>query len=380
ETALETLGVKAQTLYAYVSRGQIRAITDPEDPRRSLYARHDVERQVQKRQRPRRRADVAAGTISWGEPVLESSISTVRDGDLLFGNARAVDLAETFSLEEIAGHHWQYLYTDNVTECTVIPPRETAKARGVAWLAAEAAQAPPSIDRNGEALAREASRLLSGFADAMIGERGQGPIHLRLAQSWGLSGEVADLVRRALVLISDHELNASTFAVRVAISTGASLAAGVLAGFAALSGPLHGEASVVTRQHLQEALRHSNPEAAARFLLERPGATLGFGHPLYPEGDVRAKALFEQMTLPPELSELIARVEEITGRKANGDVAFAALTMLYRLSMEASATLFAVGRMTGWLAHAQEQQRSGQLIRPRARFVPPGRGSKRVLS
>ncbi|MFM8375003.1 MAG: citrate/2-methylcitrate synthase, partial [Phenylobacterium sp.] len=77
-----------------------------------------------------------------------------------------------------------------------------------------------------------------------MAETDSGPIHLRLAKAWrlGPGGPGADLIRRALVLLADHELNPSAFAARVAASTGASLAACALAGLAALSGPRHGGA------------------------------------------------------------------------------------------------------------------------------------------
>ena len=70
ETALERLQVRPQTLYAYVSRGRLKAHADPADPRRSLYSAADIAALIERRMRGRKRADVAAGAIAWGEPML----------------------------------------------------------------------------------------------------------------------------------------------------------------------------------------------------------------------------------------------------------------------------------------------------------------------
>src|SRR5690606_35288112 len=111
-------------------------------------------------------------------------------------------------------------------------------------LAARAGVDPPARGRHPLALAVEAATLLDVVADAIAGEAGSGAIHTRLSLAWGQGpgGAGCDLIRRALVLIADHELNASAFAARVAASTGASLAASALAGLATLSGPRHGGA------------------------------------------------------------------------------------------------------------------------------------------
>src|SRR5690606_21212995 len=111
----------------------------------------------------------------------------------------------------------------------------------LAALAQLAALAPPSLGRGPLVLRRDAALVFHALADALLGP-GDGPMHVRLADRFG-NPAVADPLRRALVLLADHELNASTFTARVAISTGASLAAGALAGLATLNGPLHGTAA-----------------------------------------------------------------------------------------------------------------------------------------
>src|SRR5690606_5038667 len=114
-----------------------------------------------------------------------------------------------------------------LTRSEASPPEDPIAAAFMA-LAARAAVDPSTEARGQSALRAEASRVLGLMADALIGG-GPGPLHQRLANHFGRP-EAAETLRQALVLLADHELNASTFAARVAVSTGASLASGVLAG------------------------------------------------------------------------------------------------------------------------------------------------------
>ena len=97
----ERLGIKPQTLYAYVSRGRIEARPDPDDPRRSLYRADDIERLLQQKLRGRRTAEVAQGAIAWGEPVLASAITAIQGGRLYYRGADAARLAESETLEAV---------------------------------------------------------------------------------------------------------------------------------------------------------------------------------------------------------------------------------------------------------------------------------------
>src|SRR5580693_4162023 len=102
EEALTRLRVRPQTLYAYVSRGRVRAEPDPAEPRRSRYRASDIASLSEKKSRGRKAGDVARAAIAWGEPVLASAITTVRDGRLYYRGQDAVRLAETATLEEVA--------------------------------------------------------------------------------------------------------------------------------------------------------------------------------------------------------------------------------------------------------------------------------------
>lgn len=376
EMARARLGVRPQTLYAYVSRGRLRVRPDPEDPRRSLYRAADISALNERKARGRKAADVAASAIAWGEPVLDSAITTVSGGRLYYRGRDAVELSGTETLESVArllrgGDGAALKRTDRPTPLDMADMR----ARAFAALAVRAGADPPARGRHPLALSVEAATLLDVLADAVAGEIGGGAIHDRLASAWGhhATSRASDLIRRALVLLADHELNASTFAARVAASTGASLAACALAGLAALSGPRHGGAPAAVRGLLTEAAG-VGPEAAVAARLAEDRVIPGFGHPLYPEGDPRAEALIDRLSLPAEVQALRTAVLAQTGMAANVDFALVALGESLNLPADAPFALFAVARCAGWIAHAMEQGQTDQLIRPRARYVGPAPG------
>ena len=372
EEALERLGVQRQTLYAYVSRGLLRARADGDDPRRSLYAAADIIRLKGRRRGARRRSEVAASAIAWGEPVLESAISTVRDGRLIVRGRAVEDLARRATLEDVAALLWQAEAPSAFASQGApagMSEGASAKARAFSMLARRAGSDAPSLGRSPAALAADAWSLLSEFADALAGKAGRGPIHERLARVWRLEARGAQLVRRTLVLMADHELNPSTFAVRIAASTGAPLAACALAGLSTLAGPLHGEAASRALAQMDVLLAAKDVSAEARAMVARGDQIAGWSHPLYPDGDPRAVDLLAALKPRAAIARVLQALQVVTGDRPNCDAALAALTRDLKLPDEAPFTLFALGRITGWLAHAMEQRANGRIIRPRARYI-----------
>lgn len=385
--ALAVLQVLPQTLYANVSRGKVRARPDDVDPRRSLYHRDDVLRMA-RRSNGRRKVDaVSAQAMQYGDPVLSTALSTAADGRLLYRGHDAAELAHTATLEDVAALLWgcEPALVYAATAAVSLPAQGLATAPASALAAAllalaqRSASDPPSLGQTLPALHAQAASVLATVMWALTGpqpgmhtepQTGAPPtISVRLARAWHREPH-HDLLRRTLVLMADHELNASTFATRVAISTGASLAAGVLAGFTTLTGPLHGGAPAQLAQLLALADQAGAPQAVRQWLAS--GRALpGFGHPLYPEGDPRAGALLPLLPQVPAYTALAATAREQAGELPSIDFALSLLAHTCRLPPDAPLILFALGRCAGWLAHALEQVQTGQLIRPRARYVGP---------
>jgi citrate synthase len=370
--ALRELKVRPQTLYAYASRGQVGVRRDPDDPKRSLYRSEDVAALVARRRRGRRPDAIAASTIWLGEPIIATTISTIHAGRLYYRGRDAVALAETATLEEAAALLW---------DAPTLPRFESGRASPVArggsgWtrayaaLAAAAATGTPVFGRAANVLRDEAAALVGCLATAFGAAPGKAPVHVRLATGWKVDKPAADLIRRALVLLADQELTTSAFAARVAASTGASLAACVLAGIATLSGPRHGGAPGRVKGMLREFER-GNVEAAVRRHLASGWSLPGFGHYLYPEGDPRAAALLGAFEMRPRLERVIASVCATTGQAPTIDVALTAFADRFDLPDDAPFALFSIGRSVGWLAQSIEQSASSTMIRPRARYVGP---------
>lgn len=365
DEALAALKVRPQTLYAYVSRGLIERRGDAGDPRRSLYRGADVEGLARRRARGRRTASIAASALSWGEPVIPTAIATVAHGELIFRGRRAVALAERMTLEEVAALLWG---GDDV----VTFPVQEADGDPFRSVAALVDGAPSMIGRPPAKLAGEAARCVATIA-AAFGASGDGPMHLRLARAWGLEADGADRVRRALVLLADHELNPSTFATRVAASTGAAMPACILAGLATLSGPKHGGAGAALAALLAEAEGAGTPAAIARWTALGHGLP-GFGHPLYPHGDPRAGALLALLMPDAAMAALRDGVADALELAPNLDFALLALVRALGLPANGSLALFAIARTVGWAAHAMEQVAAGATIRPRAIYQGPAGG------
>ena len=339
EAAIARLGIARASLYAYVSRGLIRARPDPTRPNRSVYSAVDLAALATRR--PRSRLAVAAEAIDFGTPVLTSAITAIANGQLLYRGRDAVRLAETATLEQTAALLWSAPVWPDPPRFT--PSSSTLPPLEAALTALASAHGPAIWRRPSAALHTDGAALLLRIAAAYAGTTRNAPLHVMLASAWGATAPAEDLIRRALVLCADHELNASTFAVRVVASTGAALA--------------------------DPALLADPAEGLAR-RLDRGESLPGFGHRLYPNGDPRAASLLDALAPGRWWRELIAATEAQTGERPNIDFALVALERECRLPDGAAFAIFALGRTAGWIAHALEQNAEGRLIRPRAR---PGR-------
>ena len=317
---------------------------------------------------------VATQAIGWGDPVLASGISTVANGRLWYRGRDAVELAKSATLEEVAGLLWESSAMRAQADPVAMKSGRTGTPIGrlLSAVSERAAIDPPSRGRSPAVLKSEAELLFGSLLASSLGTvtaRLDLPVHTHLAKAWR-KPQAQDILRRTLVLLADHELNASTFAVRAAASTGASLSACLLAGLATLTGPLHGGAARALSS-LLDAARQVGANDAVREWLNRGEPLPAFGHPLYPEGDPRAIALMRQFKLSGMFLAVRMAAEDLTGEPPNVDFALAALADAHALPRQAPFVIFALSRSVGWIAHALEQIAAGQLIRPRARYVGP---------
>ncbi|NLH82450.1 MAG: helix-turn-helix domain-containing protein [Phyllobacteriaceae bacterium] len=385
EAAAE-LNVSVATLYAYVSRGIIRSEAKA-GTRARRYSAADIRMLLEKNKIVSRKTDVA-DALSFGAPLLESEI-TFTDGKKLYFRGRDVSLlAQTCeSLESVAMLIWDCKGANVFAQ---MPPeipdsyapimdavgaeRSLVKCQALLPLLGERDVRAYDLSADGGARAgaivlRLMTALISGTRPSKIA------VHDVLSSAWRREKH-AHLLRSALILAADHELNASTFTVRVASSAGASLYHAVAAGLATLQGARHGGEIERTYRLLREILDSDlDPAEIVAASMRRGDVVPGFGHPLYPSGDPRARTLCAMMDevfaseQERSVLEAVAIAESIAGKHLNFDGALAVLTVQLGLPASSGLYLLAIGRVVGWVGHAIEQYRSQRLIRPRARYV-----------
>jgi citrate synthase len=184
----------------------------------------------------------------------------------------------------------------------------------------------------------------------------------------------------SLVLHADHELNASTFAARVAIATQSNVHAAVAAALSTLVGPRHGGASDRVIQMLEEIETPERVEDWVRNELDNRRRVMGFGHRVYRTTDPRSRhlrAMAEQMlaggpraSWADILSRLTAVMERERRLYPNVDLYAAVVNHELGIAPPFYTAIFACSRIVGWTAHALEQL-DGRMIRPVARYVGP---------
>jgi citrate synthase len=413
--AADQLGVKLGTLYAYVSRGWLKSYRRKVG-RQALYRRADIEalRGVVSTERGRRGRSLPAAS-SWvtvaqpksiddGAPgviVAESAVSSINEGKLAYRGYPIEEIVAHASFEEV---------------CLLLWSGERPVAEEIAALRAEihGAQMPPSVAEALAAVGDDAPpllRLAAVMPSLAAWDRRQPPrtridrakliisqLPLALAQppapgapgGPGMAGRLlgwvpgstcaeweVEALDRVLIACAEHELNASTFAARVIASTGADLFASVLSALCSLSGPIHGGACDRIESMFAEIESGARvDECLAGFTRDRR-LPPGFGHAIYPEGDPRA-ALLRQVAQSiakrrgRRLFEAALKVEAAVSKRErlrpNLDFYLTVCVRMLGFQRAMPAAIFAIGRASGWIAHALEQYADNRLIRPRMRY------------
>ncbi len=399
--AAKYLDIKVSSLYTYASRGLLQSVPGPKPGGRSKrYRRSDLDRLKARHDARSGHGAVAGGALRWGEPVLSTELTGIEpDAGLLYRGRPIADLLDQ-PFEAVAELLWtgalppvrpgwvtRGLGLVPVDLLSAVPPgTPPLPSLGVAvpvlaardderFGAAESAEL-----HRGRRLVRRMAALLAlgqdiGRCGPALGERTVAATVLR-ALGTETSEPAVAAVDRALVLCADHGLNASTFAARVAASTGADLYACISAALAALSGWRHGGACERVEALLDEVGRPDRAGEVIRARAARGETVPGFGHPLYEGGDPRTAPLVEVARElgadRPRVKILLAVVAEMAHlghAPPTLDIGLVGLSSALGLPRGSAEALFAIGRSAGWVAHALEQRRAGFLLRPRARYV-----------
>jgi citrate synthase len=406
--AARRLGVKPATLYAYVSRGVLTR-SRAGDGRASLFSADEVER-LARRGRPRRPAGVADITV-------ESAITELTADTLRYRGLDVMGLAVSRTFEEVA----ELLWTGELR-----PAREPWRARPAALTAGRAAQAalpagalplerlqvivpamaatdPLRLQLDQSAVVAAGRNIIAGMVDclppvtagdtasagstasagdtvaAMGGAVAAGPVAGRLWTRLCDRRASPGLLRAtsaALILLADHELAASTLAARAAASVRADPYAVVGTGLGAVSGALHGGASLGAESLMAAASGPDDVPRVVAELLRRGEKVPGFGHFVYRGGDPRATVLLDLIRrAAPKSGQLavadavLAEVRHKSLPEPNIDFALATLARVAGMVRGAGEAMFAVARTAGWVAHALEAYTGPGPLRPRAVYT-----------
>jgi len=371
------LQVSRATLYAYVSRGLIRSRARNGSTARE-YSIEDVERLTKQKSGRRDPSLVARRALAIdGLPVLESALTLIEAGRLYYRGKDAIALSREATFEAVAAALWagpfefrSDLHRPSQREREHLDTLPFAAA-GQRHLAAAAHRDRQADGSEPEQVRRTGARILGELTGLACRFEGSGPSVARnLSRAWKVPRSIGPKpLEVALILCADHELNVSAFTARAIASAGANLYMAIAGALAALSGQRHGGVTARVWDWLEEP---GEPEALLARRASAGEALPGFGHPLYPDGDPRAVRLMETCPDVPARARALAlsrAVHERTGLLPNIDFALATLGRCLKLPRRAPFTLFALGRTAGWVAHCLEQYATGELIRPRARYV-----------
>jgi citrate synthase len=182
-----------------------------------------------------------------------------------------------------------------------------------------------------------------------------------------------------LVLHADHELNCSAFSSRVTASSLSDIYSAVVSGIGALKGPLHGGANEQVMRMLVEIGNVDGAKKWVKAALEKKELVMGFGHRVYKNGDPRAKVLRQMskalckeagMSQYYDMSEVIDEtVKAEKGLLPNVDFYSATVYYSMGIPIDLYTPIFAVSRVSGWLAHIYEQYSNNRIYRPRGKWV-----------
>ncbi|MGW2817043.1 citrate/2-methylcitrate synthase [Streptomyces sp. NPDC001415] len=391
--AAERLGVKPETVYAYVSRGQLSSERTP-GGRGSTFDAKEVDALA----RRGGRREPGPGTPS-GELTFRTGLTLIDKDRYYFRGVDAVELATAYGFEEVAEWVWtgefthgprftapqQFLDAARLAVDALPVHSSTMDRLRVAAVAVSAAD-PLRFDLDPAAVLGCGRMLIPTLVGALptAGKRhrGEGRMAWQLWQR--LTPQLPDeqsirLLDTALALLIDHDLAASTLAARVAASARAHPYAVVSAGLGALEGPLHGAASGLAHRTLTEVLERGSAAPVVADHLRSGRRVPGLGHRLYTGEDPRARALFALLEAIPQASDALAAARDVvdttarhTALHANVDLALAVMSVAFGMPTEAGETVFAVARMAGWIAHALEEYAERPLrMRPSGHYTGP---------
>lgn len=410
DEAAARLGIKVETLYAYVSRGRVTRHRTAQGSRFDALEIEELAAQRGPKASVRRGSVVAKPLM-----VLDTDLAVIEDDELYFRGERAADLAMERTIEDVAAWVWTGQWgarlaapvSGDLTRAkrlVDVLPSEASRIDQLRAIALGLGVTDPwQTSASADALRLAGARFLLGVptllepadANPTHGARGSS----RAGASHGSAGSVAEtlwaslvpaalqpaspsqlrVINAALILTIDHDLAISTLAGRLAATGRASGYSVISAALGAFASRLHGGASIYAARLLRAVLAGTSVERALSEMIAFAGQVPGFGQPLYTTGDARAKLLLGLISGLPDGAEVAGAVGDlvaVVGRrselKPNVDLALAAIAVASGMRDDDGTLLFGLGRSVGWIAHALSELDEKPLrLRPQGRYVGP---------
>lgn len=354
------LGVKPQTVYAYVSRGLLTPVRRG-GPGGSLFDATAVQALRDGLTRPARRSAAAPVEV-------RTQITQIRGDRLAYRGRDAVELSRVSTFEDVCALLWgrdvhPALPTGRERSALqqvldALPPQTSVLDRFKHAVLLAGTTDPGRHDRRPGAVVSAGARALGHLVAALgVTEPATAPVSAHLAAALG-APSVTD-VDAALVLLADHDMAVSTTALRVAVSGGADIYSALLAALATADSPQHVTAASTAYGWLRSALE--DPRGALGQALAGDRPPVGFGHLVYERRDPRAEELYRRVAsrCSTEVTDAVDLLRtELLGRRGwpmTVDLPLALWALVEGLPREAGAAVFAVARTAGWTAHALEE-------------------------
>lgn len=400
---MQLLGIKAGTLYTYVSRGWIRS-TAGADKKLKLYSREDIEKLRTRGHAKSGERFTANDGLRWGEPILNTSITQLSPAGPKYRNRLAVDLVGAHcSFEVVAELLWSGTWLDEPITWHFEPPllngnrllNSLGELKGVAdivqtfsllTLAAGIAEQNRTEIKRGTTILAARQLIASmvgcfGFISKhrsfVFSQNAKGVAEgLARALAIRVSDENVSVLNAVLVVVADHEMAPPTFAARVAASSGADLYSCILAALCTHAGTRVRNACGKVEEMFADAPTDTQFRGRMKTPHKSGGKLPGFNHPLYPEGDPRARVLIglaKNMSAQTKQSErfyrLIDYIAEELRVQPSVEAGVASICFALGLPKQSAVGLFTLGRTAGWVAHVLEQRLAGIMLRPTPRYA-----------
>lgn len=400
------LGVKTETVNAYISRGQLsRERTGQGSTLDPMEVEAFALRQRRMRDRLSESFDSALSETA-GAPlmVVQTQIAHIVDSELYYREYPATDLAGKYGFESVAAWLWGAPLEDEacislssaddglLTEISAILPYEATSMDKLAMAVVLMGARDPLRYLSGQDFRLVGAKIISGMMNSLGCRMGASSSSVNDKFSTAasvlekLSGkrqpdeDDVSALNAALILMTDHDLASSTLTARIAASARATLYGAVSSALGAFDSGLHGKASLEAANLIQRVMSGEDAgQALSASIVSSNRMVPGFGQVLYPRGDERARYLLKLMNEQTPSSKVVLAanrlalvMEERTGLQPNLDLALAALCLRAQMPSECAPAIFALSRSVGWIAHAMDEyDQTPMRLRPRGQYVGP---------